>query len=111
MLETLRKALEDGIGIPFASVGWHTVPAGDYGVVTIEGLGDDVRADGYLVAQVWEVTVDILTETDGFDLGVRAQKVMETLGDNYAYALLGAWYDSDKNCNHWQWRVDMVVAY
>ena len=111
MLETLRAALEAGIGIPFRSVGWDVKPEGDYGVCTIEGLGSDLRADNELVGQVWEVTVDVLTQTDGFDIAVKSQRAMESLGDDYAYALLGAWYDSNTMCNHWQWRVDMVVMF
>lgn len=104
MFDELLEALR-ATGIEFAENAWVNADQiggdNDYGCVSLDGQGASVWADGHMVNQSMEGTVDLFCHTSGREHARTIQNIFNTL--HISFRLNAVDFESDTRLTHWQW--------
>lgn len=101
MFDDLVTALK-ATGISIAENAWDQRPAGNYGVIAIDGAGQTVAADNRIQLQSIEGTVDLFTTTNDRTDMAKIQKVLNDT-DGCAWYLSSVQYEQETHLIHWEW--------
>lgn len=105
-LQTLKEALQNNTGYPFALYGWKRATAPTYGVVSLDGGVQSVWADGHMVAQTISGTIDIFTKDPTINPQLAVQRVMNMA--DASWYLNSVQYEEDTGYIHFEWVWEVV---
>ena len=100
MLAQLKTAL-DATGVPFALYGWSEAPAGEYGVVSLDG-GDALHADDQHAEQASTVKVELFTRDTTGTSRTDVEAVLDCL-PGCAWEADSVRLDDDSGLIHYTW--------
>ena len=104
MFEQLLAAL-NATEIPFAAYGWDNAPAGDYGVISLEGQESSVGGDNRIDSQAIRGSIDLFVH--GIDAS-GAVAVQNAINGLVAWRLNSIQYEDDTGLIHYEWIFEMV---
>jgi len=91
-------------GIPFAEYGWDRSPAAPYGVISIEGQGDSVAGDGYILHQSLRGSIDLFVKSPDT---MWMPMVQDAINGLVAWRLNSVQREQDTNLIHYEWIFEM----
>lgn len=107
MFDTILAALES-TGIPFRKYAWTVAPSTDYGVIALESGGDTVWADGHMVGQVLEGSIDLFTRNAGETQFAAVQAALRGV-EGLSWYFNSAQYEEDTKLMHFEWVISWAA--
>jgi len=104
-LLTLKDALANNTGYPFALYGWENATADTYGVVSLDGGAPSLWADCKMEGQTFGGTVDLFTRDPSQTPVQAVQGVLKGL--DISWYLNSVQFEDDSGYIHheWVWQV------
>lgn len=94
-------------GIAFAETAWSKAPKTDYGIYALDGAADTMWADGKMLHQAMEGTVDLFTHGPGMENAKQIQTALEAAG--VSWQLNSVQFEEDTKLTHWEWVFQLEV--
>jgi len=107
MFDTILAALQE-TGIPFRKYAWTVAPSTDYGVIALESGGDTVWADGHMVNQTLEGSLDLFTRNAGETQFAAVQAALNSVG-GLSWYFNSAQYEEETKLMHFEWVIEWAV--
>lgn len=108
MYSALLAALQ-ATGIPFAEAAWKTRPAGDYGVIMLDGDGDVLRADDTITNRATDGSIDLFAHGKALDK-VHAIQTALFSACGSAWELNSIQYEANTGYTHYEWYFSLEEA-
>ena len=103
-IDELIDALNE-TGVPFVRDAWVEAPAGDYGVVSMEGEPMALWGDDHMVAQRCLCSVYLYSRDGRDDVPAAVNAILNA--SDVIFAIMSREYLPDLNMIRWQWRVTL----